>query len=504
MGIEDVLRLAARTTVARMLERDDFSRRYRDGVAISVMEFLYPLLQGWDSVMVEADVELGGTDQLFNNLMGRTLQEQEGQEGQCVLTTPLLEGLDGVQQDVEVARQLRGHRRAGGGAVRQAHVAPRRAHAPLLHAHHRVASRPHRRGHRRAGRRRARAGRRQAPARPHGRRPVPRRRRGRRGRSRVRPGVPRPRRARGDPRVRRSRPPSCATAAIRLARLLALAFPGAVPSNKEGAPQDRAGRRPPRRRGRDRSRARGDAGRRRRRSPSRWASATGPGCGPENQKIQPSSEKATIATITTRAVQNIQPLPCTPKLPTTSRSAACWVWRFSAGVPTLARCWRGLPFRVFFEPLDPMGGGDYADGSDRSTNSPSRLADARDQPVVSPVRPENLSPGGLTRTLLAGPALRGSGGGRGECRLGARGTVRDLGRGARSGVGQRLLENGIVTPKASAGVSRDTSPSIPHGETPSGAIVQSCRNGAEVTRTGSSPISCSTRFPVGSRSRWRV
>ncbi len=98
MGIEDVLRLAARTTVARMLERDDFSRRYHDGVAISVMEFLYPLLQGWDSVMVEADVELGGTDQLFNNLMGRTLQGQEGQEGQCVVTTPLLEGLDGVNK----------------------------------------------------------------------------------------------------------------------------------------------------------------------------------------------------------------------------------------------------------------------------------------------------------------------------------------------------------------------------------------------------------------------
>jgi tyrosyl-tRNA synthetase len=98
MGIEDVLRLASRTTVARMLERDDFARRYRDGVAISVMEFLYPLLQGWDSVMVQADVELGGTDQLFNNLMGRTLQEQEGQEGQCVLTTPLLEGLDGVNK----------------------------------------------------------------------------------------------------------------------------------------------------------------------------------------------------------------------------------------------------------------------------------------------------------------------------------------------------------------------------------------------------------------------
>jgi tyrosyl-tRNA synthetase len=98
MGIEDVLRLSARTTVARMLERNDFAQRYRDGVPISVMEFLYPLLQGWDSVMVRADVELGGTDQLFNNLVGRTLQEQEGQEGQVVLTTPLLEGLDGSQK----------------------------------------------------------------------------------------------------------------------------------------------------------------------------------------------------------------------------------------------------------------------------------------------------------------------------------------------------------------------------------------------------------------------
>lgn len=98
MGIQDVLRLTARTTVARMLERDDFANRLRDGKPISLTEFLYPLLQGWDSVMVEADVELGGTDQLFNNLMGRTLQEQEGQEGQVVLTLPLLEGLDGVQK----------------------------------------------------------------------------------------------------------------------------------------------------------------------------------------------------------------------------------------------------------------------------------------------------------------------------------------------------------------------------------------------------------------------
>jgi len=98
MGIEDVLRLTARMTVAQMLERDDFAKRYQGGKPISVLEFLYPLLQGWDSVVVEADVELGGTDQLFNNLVGRTLQAQEGQEAQVVLTTPLLEGLDGIQK----------------------------------------------------------------------------------------------------------------------------------------------------------------------------------------------------------------------------------------------------------------------------------------------------------------------------------------------------------------------------------------------------------------------
>jgi tyrosyl-tRNA synthetase len=81
-----------------MLERDDFAKRYASGSPISVMEFLYPLLQGWDSVMIEADVELGGTDQLFNFLLARQLQEQEGQEPQCIITTPLLVGLDGAQK----------------------------------------------------------------------------------------------------------------------------------------------------------------------------------------------------------------------------------------------------------------------------------------------------------------------------------------------------------------------------------------------------------------------
>jgi tyrosyl-tRNA synthetase len=98
LGVEDVLRLASTTTVARMLERDDFAKRYAEGQPISVMEFLYPLLQGYDSVAVDADVELGGTDQLFNLLVGRELQRDHGQDPQIALTMPLLEGTDGVQK----------------------------------------------------------------------------------------------------------------------------------------------------------------------------------------------------------------------------------------------------------------------------------------------------------------------------------------------------------------------------------------------------------------------
>jgi tyrosyl-tRNA synthetase len=98
LDMTDVLRLTSQVTVARMLERDDFAKRYESGVPISLMEFLYPLLQGTDSVEVRADVELGGTDQLFNLIMGRHLQERAGQEPQVVLTTPLLVGLDGVQK----------------------------------------------------------------------------------------------------------------------------------------------------------------------------------------------------------------------------------------------------------------------------------------------------------------------------------------------------------------------------------------------------------------------
>jgi tyrosyl-tRNA synthetase len=98
MDAAGLIRLAARHTVARMLERDDFNKRYKNGQSISIHEFLYPLVQGYDSVALKADVELGGTDQKFNLLVGRQLQQDYGQEPQIVMTTPLLEGLDGVQK----------------------------------------------------------------------------------------------------------------------------------------------------------------------------------------------------------------------------------------------------------------------------------------------------------------------------------------------------------------------------------------------------------------------
>ncbi|MBF0143015.1 MAG: tyrosine--tRNA ligase [Magnetococcales bacterium] len=98
MGAAEMIQLAAKHTVARMLERDDFRKRYRDGRPIAIHEFLYPLVQGYDSVALRADVELGGTDQTFNLLVGRELQREYGQEPQCVITVPILEGLDGVQK----------------------------------------------------------------------------------------------------------------------------------------------------------------------------------------------------------------------------------------------------------------------------------------------------------------------------------------------------------------------------------------------------------------------
>jgi len=98
MGFADVLRLASQMSVARMLERDTFEKRYKADVTIGIHEFLYPLMQGHDSVMIRSDVELGGTDQLFNNLVGRDLQRDAGQEPQVVMILPILEGLDGTEK----------------------------------------------------------------------------------------------------------------------------------------------------------------------------------------------------------------------------------------------------------------------------------------------------------------------------------------------------------------------------------------------------------------------
>ena len=98
LGARGMIQLAARYTVAQMLERDDFTKRYRSGAPISVHEFLYPLMQGYDSVALKSDLELGGTDQKFNLLVGRELQREYGQEPQCILTMPLLVGLDGVDK----------------------------------------------------------------------------------------------------------------------------------------------------------------------------------------------------------------------------------------------------------------------------------------------------------------------------------------------------------------------------------------------------------------------
>ncbi|AMR76901.1 tyrosine--tRNA ligase [Cupriavidus nantongensis] len=98
LGARGMIQLAAKYTVARMMERDDFTKRFRSGIPISVHEFLYPLMQGYDSVALKSDLELGGTDQKFNLLVGRELQKEYGQEPQCILTMPLLVGLDGVEK----------------------------------------------------------------------------------------------------------------------------------------------------------------------------------------------------------------------------------------------------------------------------------------------------------------------------------------------------------------------------------------------------------------------
>ena len=196
MDIEDVLRLTSRTTVAQMFERDDFSKRYTEGHPISVMELLYPLLQGWDSVMVEADVELGGSDQLWNFLVARDLQEQEGQEAQVVLTMPLLVGLDGTQKMSKSLGNYVGIAEAPGEQFGKLMSVPDALMKQYFELADRVAARagPGGRARARAGCDVAGGG--EAPARPYRRRPLPRCRQGRRGRGGVRPGVRRQGRAR--------------------------------------------------------------------------------------------------------------------------------------------------------------------------------------------------------------------------------------------------------------------------------------------------------------------
>jgi tyrosyl-tRNA synthetase len=119
LGARGMIELSSRYTVARILEREDFTKRFKEGTPISVHELLYPLMQGYDSVALQSDLELGGTDQKFNLLVGRELQKDYGQEPQCILTMPLLEGTGRRRENVQVQGQLHRHHRAGQYHVRQ-------------------------------------------------------------------------------------------------------------------------------------------------------------------------------------------------------------------------------------------------------------------------------------------------------------------------------------------------------------------------------------------------
>ena len=129
---DDFVRLTAKYTVSQLLEREDFHKRFQEEKPISVHELLYPLVQGYDSVALEADVELGGTDQKFNLLVGRELQRSYGQESQVVLTTPILEGLDGVQKMSKSLGNAIGIHEAAARDVREDHEHLRRNDVALL------------------------------------------------------------------------------------------------------------------------------------------------------------------------------------------------------------------------------------------------------------------------------------------------------------------------------------------------------------------------------------
>ena len=163
LGARGMIQLAAKYTVARMMERNDFHERFKAGTPICIHEFLYPLMQGYDSVALKSDLELGGTDQKFNLLMGRHLQAEYGQEPQCILTMPLLEGLDGVEKMSKSKNNYIGVTEAPNTHVRQGHVDLGHADVALVHA----AELPQRRRHREAevrGRGRPQPARRQGAA----------------------------------------------------------------------------------------------------------------------------------------------------------------------------------------------------------------------------------------------------------------------------------------------------------------------------------------------------
>ena len=141
LSMSEIMSYAREVTVARLLERDDFARRHREHLPITLVEFFYPLLQGIDSVAVRSDVELGGTDQTFNNLMGRDLQRAHGQPPQAVLTVPLLVGLDGVEKMGKSLDNWVGIEEPRGHPVRQADVHPGRGGGAVRPANHRPPTR---------------------------------------------------------------------------------------------------------------------------------------------------------------------------------------------------------------------------------------------------------------------------------------------------------------------------------------------------------------------------
>ena len=417
MDIEDVLRLAVAHhrrphARARRLRQP----RYSDGVAISVMEFLYPLLQGWDSVMVEADVELGGTDQLFNLLMGRTLQEQEGQEAQVVLTTPLLVGLDGVQKMSKSLGNYVGIAEPPAEQFGKLMSIPDELMPPLLRAHHRLAPR--------------------------------------RGSTRSRGSSPPARSSRSTRSAcSPARSSTCTTATARVRRPRPSSTGSSAPRGTRRDPGDVHRPRPSVRDGRIRLANRSSAQSRRRCSPTRKGAARScrAGCGStarwsrtpirrhagraRRQLLQLGSATGPAAAdgAEVRRADAVEqgeaddrrdPIARSPRR-RSRRARPCPArrsWRRRRARPSascrsrrradLGRCWRGCPSGLL-GPLDPWAA--MIAGVRETARPACRWHAARSIPV----RPENLR--WIDTDALLTPPTAESRGGRGECRLGARG-----------------------------------------------------------------------------------